>query len=128
MLTGYIYTSRQSSTLFISSIQLYNGNSDALYPKNKWVGPGNLTIHTLQTNPWHREEETQITNSRLAPRRQYQSKATSPLFFREMIAKLDKATKFSFYWSAEFFPALISSKKYTVTMDVFMETCLETGR
>ena len=43
----------------------------------------------IQTNPlWHREEETQDTNSHVTFRTQ--SKATSSLFLSEMIVKLER--------------------------------------
>ena len=43
--------------------------------------------HTLQTNPWHREEEPQNIYSNNTYVRQY-SKATNFLFLFKMIAKL----------------------------------------
>ena len=44
--------------------------------------------HTLQTNPWHLEEEPHNANSHMKSERQF--KVTSSLFSIKMIAKLER--------------------------------------
>ena len=44
--------------------------------------------HTLQTNPWHQQEETQNTNSHMTSKA-IKVKAISSLFLSEMIVKLE---------------------------------------
>ena len=55
-------------------------------PKKQVIMTRKYHNQTLQTNPWHREEEPQNNKSHRTPGRQ--SKATSSLFLIKMTAKL----------------------------------------
>ena len=53
---------------------------------------GNNLNTTLQTSPWQREEDTQNTS-----RKTITDKQPSSLFLDEMIAKLERFSKYTFY-------------------------------